>query len=163
VIVAASISKSHAAPGFRSGWLCASAEFCARALPLSETMLFGSQPFIADMTAAALNAPPSLARAMAARMAHRAGVIHAALDGVAGLRVHRPEAGMFALVDIRALSDTSQQFALDLLEATGVAVMPGASFGAGFEGWLRLALNASDADTHEACRRILQFAAGFRA
>ncbi len=163
VIVAASISKSHAAPGFRSGWLCGSAEFCASALPLSETMLFGSQPFIADMTAAALNTPPSLARAMAARMAHRAAMIHAALDGVAGLRVHRPEAGMFALVDIRALSNASQRFALDLLEATGVAVMPGASFGAGLEGWLRLALNASDADTHEACRRILGFASGFRA
>jgi arginine:pyruvate transaminase len=162
VIVTASISKSHAAPGFRSGWLCGSAEFCARALPLSETMLFGSQPFIADMTAAAISAPPDLARAMAGRMAGRAGIIHAALDGVAGLRVHRPEAGMFALVDIRALSDMSQRFALDLLEATGVAVMPGASFGVGLEGWLRVALNASDADTSEACRRILHFAAGFR-
>ena len=43
VVVTASISKSHAAPGFRSGWICASAEFCQRALPVSETMLFGSQ------------------------------------------------------------------------------------------------------------------------
>jgi arginine:pyruvate transaminase len=162
VIVTASISKSHAAPGFRSGWLCAAPAFCARALPLSETMLFGSQPFIADMTAAALASPPTLARRMAARMARRAGMVHAALDGVAGLRVHRPEAGMFALVDIRALSGDSQGFALALLEATGVAVMPGASFGTGLEGWLRLALNASDADTIEACRRIAAFAQGWR-
>jgi arginine:pyruvate transaminase len=163
VIVTASISKSHAAPGFRSGWLCAASDFCARALPLSETMLFGSQPFIADMTAAAVASPPTLARGMAARMAHRAGLIHVALNGVAGLQVHRPEAGMFALVDIRALSGDSQVFALALLEATGVAVMPGASFGAGLEGWLRLALNASDTDTTEACRRIAAFAEGWRA
>jgi arginine:pyruvate transaminase len=163
VIVTASISKSHAAPGFRSGWLCAASDFCARALPLSETMLFGSQPFIADMTAAAVASPPTLARGMAARMARRAGLIHGALNGVAGLQVHRPEAGMFALVDIRALSGDSQAFALALLEATGVAVMPGASFGAGLEGWLRLALNASDADTVEACRRIAAFAEGWRA
>ena len=54
VIVTASISKSHAAPGFRSGWVCGPAAFCTRALPLSETMLFGSQPFIADMTAQAV-------------------------------------------------------------------------------------------------------------
>jgi len=162
VIVTASISKSHAAPGFRSGWLCASSDFCARALPLSETMLFGSQPFIADMTAAAVASPPTLARGMAARMAQRAALIHAALDGVAGLRVHLPDAGMFALVDIRALSGESQRFALALLEATGVAVMPGASFGAGLEGWLRLALNASDADTVEACRRLAAFAEGWR-
>lgn len=160
VIATASISKSHAAPGFRSGWLCGPAAFCARALPLSETMLFGSQPFIADMTAEAIAAPPELARAMAARMANRARIIHDALDGVSGMRVHRPQAGMFALIDIRALSQDSQAFALALLEATGVAVMPGASFGAALEGWLRVALNASDAETLEACQRIKHFASG---
>lgn len=163
VIVAASISKSHAAPGFRSGWLCGPAEFCTRALPLSETMLFGSQPFIADMTAAALRAPFDLAQGMAARMARRAALIHQALDGKAGLRVHRPQAGMFALIDIRALSDDSQAFALALLEATGVAVMPGASFGAGLEGWLRVALNATDDTTELACARIQAFAEGWTA
>lgn len=162
VITTASISKSHAAPGFRSGWLCGPAEFCNRALPLSETMLFGSQPFIADMTAEAIASPPTLAQAMAARMANRATIIHSALDGVAGMRVHRPEAGMFALIDIRALSNDSQGFALALLAQTGVAVMPGASFGAALEGWLRLALNASDTDTLEACHRISRFVTGER-
>lgn len=157
-IVTASISKSHAAPGFRSGWAVGPAEFTHRALPLSETMLFGSQPFIADMTAEALAQPPVLAQGMAARMARRAQILFDALDGVAGLRVHRPEAGMFALIDIRALSGDSLAFALDLLAQTGVAVMPGASFGAALEGWLRVALNASDADTQEACARMAAYA-----
>lgn len=160
VIVASSISKSHAATGFRSGWLCASSEFCARALPLSETMLFGSQPFIADMMAEALAGPTGTAEAMAARMTARARIVHDALDGVAGLRVHRPEAGMFALLDIRALSRDSQGFAMELLQATDVAVMPGASFGTAIEGWLRLALTASDDATREACARIARFAKG---
>jgi len=162
VIVAASISKSHAAPGFRAGWLCASAEFCRRALPLCETMLFGSQPFIADMAAEALSGPSDTARAMAGRMARRAARVHAALDGVAGLAVHRPEAGMFALVDVRALGGDSQALALALLEAEEVAVMPGASFGASLEGWWRLALTAGDAETDEASARIARFARGWR-
>ena len=34
-VVAASISKSHAAPGFRSGWCVGPASFCERLLPLS--------------------------------------------------------------------------------------------------------------------------------
>ncbi len=160
VIVAASISKSHAAPGFRSGWLCGPAEFCTRALPISETMLFGSPPFIADMTAHALLQPPETARAMAARMARRAEMVVQALDGVAGLTVHRPQAGMFALIDIRAIEGDSLAFALRLLEATGVALMPGASFGAALEGWLRLALSATDAETAEACARLAGFARG---
>lgn len=157
-IVTASISKSHAAPGFRSGWAVGPAEFCTRALPLSETMLFGSQPFIADMTAQAVASPPELARSMAARMANRARIIRDALDGIAGMRVTLPEAGMFALVDIRALSNDSVAFALKLLETTDVAVMPGASFGTALEGWLRVALNASDDDTADACARIRGFA-----
>ncbi|WP_068297352.1 pyridoxal phosphate-dependent aminotransferase [Pararhodobacter sp. CCB-MM2] len=157
-VVTASISKSHAAPGFRSGWAVGPAEFTARALPLSETMLFGSQPFIADMTAEAVASGTELAQGMAARMARRAQILFDRLDGVAGLRVHRPEAGMFALIDIRALSGDSLAFALELLEATDVAMMPGASFGVALEGWLRVALNASDADTEEACARIAQYA-----
>ncbi len=56
-VVTASISKSHAAPGFRSGWCAGPAEFAARLLPVAETMLFGNQPFIADMTALAVFRP----------------------------------------------------------------------------------------------------------
>lgn len=163
VIAVASISKSHAAPGFRSGWLAASAEFCSRALPLSETMLFGSQPFIADMTARALEGPPALAQDMAARMARRAAILHRALDGVAGLRLHRPEAGMFALLDHRAVDPDSLTFARRLLERTDVAVMPGESFGTALRGWARLALNATDAETAEAGARIAAFAARYTA
>lgn len=157
-VITASISKSHASPGFRSGWAVGPAAFTARALPLSETMLFGSQPFIADMTAQAVSAPSTLAQGMAARMANRAQIFFDELDGTAGLHVHRPEAGMFALIDIRALSRDSLAFALDLLDNTGVAMMPGASFGVALEGWLRVALNASDADTREACKRLALYA-----
>jgi len=154
VIVASSISKSHAAPGFRSGWCVGPAAFCARLLPLSETMLFGNQPFIADMTAAAVSAPSPVAAGMCARFKTRAALIAARLDGVAGLRVHQPEAGMFALIDVRATGMTGAEFAQDLLEGAGVAVMPGGSFGAGLNGWLRVALTQPDARTAEACARI---------
>ena len=158
VVVCSSISKSHAAPGFRSGWCVGSAEFTAHMLPLSETMLFGSQPFIADMTAVAVSSPSPVAAGMVARFAKRADMIVAALDGVAGLRVHRPEAGMFALVDVRATGLSGNAFAERLLAEAYVAVMPGESFGASSAGWLRLALTQSDARTAMACQRIADFA-----
>ena len=159
VIACASISKSHAAPGFRSGWCVGPASFCERLLPLSETMLFGGQPFIADMTAAAVSAPSEVAPGMVARFAARAEIIHDALDGQHGLRVHRPQAGMFALLDIRATGLTGEAFAASLLEAEQVATMPGESFGQALSGWLRLALSQSDGLTAEACRRIARHAA----
>lgn len=154
VIVASSISKSHAAPGFRSGWCVGPAEFTTRLLPLSETMLFGNQPFIADMTAQAVSHPSPVAQGMVERFQRRAALIADALDGVAGLRVHQPQAGMFALIDVRATGQTGEAFALDLLEAAHVAVMPGASFGASLSGWVRVALTQPDAQVVEACARI---------
>ncbi|MFE3837171.1 pyridoxal phosphate-dependent aminotransferase [Pseudogemmobacter sonorensis] len=157
-IAVASISKSHAAPGFRSGWVVGPAEFAARLLPLSETMLFGSQPFIADMTARAVSAPSAVAAGMVSRFARRAEALASALEGVAGLRLHRPEAGMFCLLDVRATGLSGEAFALGLLEERGVAAMPGESFGAGLAGWLRLSLTASDEATAEAARRIARHA-----
>lgn len=158
-IACASISKSHAAPGFRSGWCVGPAEFCERLLPLSETMLFGGQPFIADMTAQAVSHPSEVAPGMVARFAARADMLAARLDGVAGLRVHRPDAGMFALVDVRATGLSGTAFAESLLEAEHVAVMPGESFGLALAGWLRLALSQPDAVTAEAATRIARHAA----
>ncbi len=159
VVVASSISKSHAAPGFRSGWCIGPAEFCERLLPLSETMLFGSQPFIADMTALAVSEPSPVAAAMAERFARRAGLIAQALDGMGGLCVHRPEAGMFALVDVRATGLSGEDFAAGLLDRQKVAVMPGESFGLGLSGWLRLSLTQPDERIIEATHRIAAHAA----
>lgn len=157
-VVASSISKSHAAPGFRSGWCVGPSAFCARLLPLSETMLFGNQPFIADMTARALAVPSPVAAGMMERFATRAALIAERLDGVAGLAVNRPEAGMFALVDVRAVCTSGEAFAARLLEEEGVAVMPGESFGAAAAGWLRLSLTQADSLTAEACTRIARLA-----
>jgi arginine:pyruvate transaminase len=159
VVVASSISKSHAAPGFRSGWCVGPAEFCERLLPLSETMLFGSQPFIADMTALAVSEPSPVASGMAERFARRAGLIAEQLSGINGLSVHRPEAGMFALVDVRATGLSGEEFALGLLDRQRVAVMPGESFGAGLAGWLRLSLTQPDDRVIEATNRIAAHAA----
>jgi arginine:pyruvate transaminase len=157
VVVAASISKSHAAPGFRSGWCVGPEAFVQRALPLAETMLFGNQPFIADATALAVSSPSPVAAGMVERFARRAGILADGLAGVPGCRVHRPEAGMFALIDVREHEMTGEAFAFALLEATGVAVMPGESFGRALAGWLRVSLTQPDTLIAEAAARIAGF------
>ena len=158
VVVTSSISKSHAAPGFRSGWAVGSTEFAARLLPIAEAMLFGNQPFIADMTAAAVSSPSPIAPGMALQFARRSKLVHARLDGVMGMRVPLPEAGMFAVVDIRSLGISGTDFARALLIRSHVAVMPGESFGEALSGWLRLSLTIDDALIDEACTRIIDYA-----
>lgn len=161
-IVVSSISKSHAAPGFRSGWSVGPTEFSKRLLPVSETMLFGNQPFIADATARALSQPSDVARGMRNRLSHRADIVVNQLQNQHGLHVQRPEAGMFTLLNISATGLTSQDYAMDLLEKTGVAVMPGSSFGETLDKWVRLALTVDNDVLNAACARILTHAAMFQ-
>lgn len=153
VIAVSSISKSHAAPGFRSGWAVGPEAFCSALLPVSETMLFGNQPFIADMTEKAVREGSSVAAGMAARFAARAALLEQRLHGETGLRVHRPEAGMFALIDVTSTGMDGDAYAWDLL-GSGVAVMPGSAFGEGLKHWVRVALTIDDESFAAALDRI---------
>lgn len=158
VIVVSSISKSHAAPGFRSGWCVGPAAFTEALLPLSETMLFGNQPFIADMTEQAIRDGSSVAAGMRQRYAARAERLHDRLFRESPLKVHRPQAGMFAMIDVSATGLSGNDYALHLLEHGGVAVMPGASFGETLDAWVRVALTAEDTAFDAACERIIRHA-----
>ncbi|AHD01782.1 pyridoxal phosphate-dependent aminotransferase [Leisingera methylohalidivorans] len=153
VIAVSSISKSHAAPGFRSGWCAGPAEFCTALLPVSETMLFGNQPFIADMTEKAVRDGSPVAAGMAARFAARTDLLLQRLHGETELRVHRPEAGMFALIDVSATNMDGDAYAWDLLDS-GVAVMPGSAFGDSLTNWVRVALTIDDGSFATALDRI---------
>ncbi|UUV05464.1 MULTISPECIES: pyridoxal phosphate-dependent aminotransferase [Ruegeria] len=157
VIGVSSISKSHAAPGFRSGWCVGPAAFCEALLPYSETMLFGNQPFIADMTEKAIRDGSEVAPGMAARFSGRATLLADRLEAETDLTVHRPEAGMFALINVSATGLDGEAYAWDLLQA-GVAVMPGSAFGDSLKDWVRVALTISDTDFGIAVSRIIDHA-----
>ncbi|NTS29695.1 aminotransferase class I/II-fold pyridoxal phosphate-dependent enzyme [Phyllobacterium sp. BT25] len=157
-VAVSSISKSHAAPGFRSGWCVGPKDFTRRLLPLSESMLFGGQPFIADMTAYALGQPSAAASTMRESYLRRARSIANRLDGVAGIDCKIPQAGMFILADIRATGLSGDEFAMRLLEEELVAVMPGESFGENLAGYLRLSLSVADDKIDAACAGIVRLA-----
>lgn len=157
-IVCSSISKSHAAPGFRSGWAVGPAEFTQRLLAVSETMLFGQQPFIADMTAYALDNPVGTSALMRQSYKRRADLIVAALASAPGLVPFPPEAGMFILVDVSGTGMSGEAFAWALLDEERVAVMPGSSFGERAGDFVRISLTVSDDMIGEACRRMVALA-----
>lgn len=158
VVVVSSISKSHAAPGFRSGWCVGSEDFIDALLPLAEAMLFGNQPFIADMTAKAVRDGSLVADGMRHRFAARAKRLEERLGhNKTCLRVNRPDAGMFALMDVAGTGLDGDAFANALLDQKGVAVMPGSSFGDGLNNWVRVALTVPDAEFDAALTRIKEF------
>ncbi len=158
-IVVSSLSKSHAMPGFRLGWLAASEEFCEAVLPLTETMLFGSQPFLQDAAAFALGHHFPEVDAMKASYETRARSLVAGLKGARHISARMPEGGMFVMVDVRKTGLSGDEFARRLLAEENVVTMPGESFGAGGSGHVRVALTADEAQIREACKRMARLAA----
>ena len=157
-IVASSISKSHALPGFRCGWIAASAEFCNMALPVTETMLFGSQQFLEDAMAFALDNHFTEIDAMKHAYEKRARALVKSLEGSKKVSARMPEGGMFVMVDVRKTGLTGEAFAWRLLEEENVVTMPGESFGAGGTGHLRVALTVDVDQISEAAKRIASLA-----
>lgn len=157
-VVCSSISKSHAAPGFRSGWAVGPAELCTRLLAVSEIMLFGGQPFIADMTAYALDNPVDTSAVMRRSYKRRVELIAQALGDAPGLVPFPPEAGMFIVVDVSGTGMSGEDFAWALLDEEDVAVMPGSAFGEGAGDFVRISLTVPDEKIEEACRRMAALA-----
>jgi arginine:pyruvate transaminase len=158
VIVVSSISKSHAVPGFRAGWLAASEAYCKRVLPVVETMLFGSQPFLEDALAFALSQEFAETRAMREAYWARGKALVEALRASRHVKARMPEGGMFVMVDVRGTGLSGEAFARRLLAEELVVTMPGESFGQGGAGHLRVALTVGEAVMRDAGARIARFA-----
>jgi arginine:pyruvate transaminase len=159
----ASISKSHALPGFRAGWAAGPRELAPRMTSVAEAMLFGSQPFLADAVAVALAHEHEEVLLLKRTFRERAIALVDALRGSEAVSVHMPEGGMFVMPDIRATGLSGEQFAWRLLEECGVVVMPGESFGSRGAGHIRIALTVEADVMADACRRIRSLAEALHA
>ena len=153
-----SISKSHALPGFRAGWVACPAEVTPRLVLVAEAMLFGSQPFIEDALAVALNETHPEVERMRAAYKERADVIVEAFKDSKLISTRLPEGGMFMMLDIRKTGLTGEQFAWRLLDEENVGTMPGESFGSGGAGHVRVALTVEAELLKEASIRICRLA-----
>jgi len=157
-VVVSSLSKSHAMPGYRAGWIIAPDQTIDALLPIAESMLFGTQPFLQDAAAVAVGDDMSITRQMREMFQRRAKIMRGAIDGAGAVRCSMPEAGMFVMADVRGTGLTGNEFAARLLEEDGVAVMPGESFGAGGAGHIRIAMTVADDIVTEAATRIATLA-----
>jgi len=146
----------------RSGWCVGPTNFIEILLPLSEAIFFGNQPFIADMTEKAIREGSSVALGMSKRYSARAVLLEKLLTSRTELSVIRPQAGMFAMINVSCTGMSGDEYARDLLSKYAVAVMPGSSFGASIESWVRVALTIDDTAFEEACNRIISHANTFK-
>lgn len=159
-VVISSLSKSHAVPGLRFGWIVCPEAMAKHLFNLLLCMLYGGPPFIQDGALAALTSNPPEVAAMRADYRRRAALLSGILRDAPGCRTAMPEGGMFVLLDVRGTGLGSNAFVERLLEAEAVAVLPCDGFGPSAAGHLRISLTQPDALLEDAGRRIVRFASG---
>ena len=157
-LAVSSISKSHALPGFRAGWVASHPDVAPRLILVAEAMLFGSQPFIEDALAVALNEKHPEVERLRVAFRERAETLIKSFEGSKAITARMPEGGMFVMLDVRKTKLTGEQFAWQLLKEKNVSVMPGESFGNGGAGHIRIALTVDSVILRDACARIRSLA-----
>jgi arginine:pyruvate transaminase len=160
-VVVSSLSKSHAIPGFRFGWIIGPPPLAGHLFNLILCMLYGGPPFIQDGALVALREELPEVTRLREDYRRRAALVSSILRGAANCRVTPPEGGMFVLLDVRGTGQSSEDFARGLLAREAVAILPCDGFGPSAAGQLRISLTAGDSLLAEAANRIVRFSASF--
>lgn len=133
-----SLSKTYGMPGWRVGFM-AGPEIVAQALTTLNSNHITNLPEVTTAAAiAALNGPQDVPIARCAEFQQKRNLVLAALNAIPGVVCPRPQGAFYVFPDISCAfgkSHNGQRLASDvdlcaaLLEAKGVACVPGSAFG----------------------------------
>jgi arginine:pyruvate transaminase len=157
VITINSLSKSHAMPGWRSGWLVGPRQLVIHAEAMAQCMLFGLPGFVQEAAVTALSVSDAAESRIREYCAVRRDVLLAGLDGVPGLKCLVPDAGMFMLIDVRDTGLSGYDFMCELYRTERVSVLDGGAFGRQTSGFVRVCFATDEALLREAMVRIRRF------
>ena len=151
------VSKSHAMTGWRIGLVCGPVDVITE---IGKAHQFAITSATANAQAAAEEAfknGPDDGVAMRKIYQQRRDLLLAGLKK-AGFECASPKGAFYLFAKIPAnLNQDSVAFCYELAKEAKVAVIPGASFGAGGEGYVRVSYAASTEDLKKAVARIQKF------
>src|SRR3954471_8876477 len=80
-----------------------------------------------------------------------------------GLKCHLPRGSFYAFPDVSMTGQNEKEFAIGLLQAEKVAIVPGSAFGDSGKGFCRACFATAYEQIIEACDRVERFVAGAKA
>ena len=146
-----SLSKSFCMTGWRLGWAVGRPELIAALARVKNYVDTGAFLAVQAAGAAVLPQAEAIARGYAARFRERRDAILPALRAQ-GFEPDTPRATMYVWVPLAGTS--SAAFQRRALEEVGVVTLPGTAFGAGAEGFFRIALTVAEPRLVEAAERL---------
>jgi len=149
-------SKSHAMTGWRMGYVCAPAPVVKQMLKLHQ---FGIMSAPTTSQYAAIEAMRNGDRDIEAMKEEYDGRRRYLVEGLnrVGLPCHAPKGAFYVFPDIRSTGLSSDDFCERFLREEKVAVISGAAFGPGGEGFVRCCYATSMKDIAEALTRLDNF------
>lgn len=159
VVTAGSLSKTHAMPGWRAGWMVGPKTLVGHAEALAMAMLYGLPGFVQEAALTAIGIAAEAEARMRDYCRERCNLVLASLADAPGLVCMPPDAGMFLLIDVRATGLSGYDFMRELYRLHGVSVLDGGAFGRGTAGFVRLCFTTDERSLREGCARIRRFAA----
>jgi aspartate aminotransferase len=106
---------------------------------------------------AALEGPQDAVDTMVSAFDERRRVIVSELNQVPGFRCIEPGGAFYAFPNIEGTGMSARELQDNLLQATGVAIIAGTSFGAQGEGYVRFSYANSTENIREAIRRVRKY------
>jgi aspartate/methionine/tyrosine aminotransferase len=157
-----SFSKSYAMTGWRIGFLAAPKAVIERAIKVGQNSITCVTPFIQKAATFALSEPKiqtAVAEMRAAYARRRALVLKIAAEyPQTQVGISPPQGAFYFFLDFRFLQRDSLSVCEEILEQTGVALVPGSAFGSSGEGFVRMTIAASDEDIEKGVRAVLEWA-----
>jgi aspartate/methionine/tyrosine aminotransferase len=153
------MSKAYAMCGWRLGYGIAPVELAAQMATLMINTSSCAAAFTQMAVIEALESPESelAVNRMVAEFQHRRDLVVDGLNRIPGFRCRRPQGAFYAFPNIEGTGMGEKELAERLLTEAGVAVLPGTAFGAGGEGFIRLAYTQSETSLGQALERIEDF------
>ena len=156
-ILVNSLSKEFCMTGYRIGYVLGPSEIITAMTKLQENVA-ACAPLPSQYAAIeALGSKEDYSKDMVAIFTERKNCIVEGIQSIAGLSCLPPDATFYLMVDISKTGMTSVDFAMELLKAVHVAVVPGITYGKCCDSYIRIAFTRELDYIREGVRRISEF------
>ena len=153
-IISNGFSKAFAMTGWRLGAVIGPSNVIEKMRLLLETTSSCVPPFIQKAGIEAIEGDQTLQKNMYLEYEKRRDLIVNGINSITGLDCISPGGAFYVFVNIKKTGMTSESFCDYLLEDSGVAILPGTSFGEFGEGFVRICYAVDQDEIKNALERI---------
>ena len=153
-IISNGFSKAFAMTGWRLGAVIGPSNVVEKMKLLLETTSSCVPPFIQKAGIEAIEGEQTSQKIMYSEYEKRRNMIVDGINSIPGLNCIIPGGAFYVFVNIKKTGMTSESFCDYILEDSGVAILPGTSFGEFGEGFIRICYATSQNEIKNALERI---------